>query len=293
LDTEDLDDLRELQLHVRKSHNLVLLLTSGVLKRPWVLVELVTAIKAGTRIVPVEVQRPSMKFPYPDEAYYQRLRRGEELDSGAMGLLQNEGITLRELEVAVRTVFCKIAVPFSPHKSANIRQAELVDLMKHCRLREKSSRPTSTRDIGMSRTATRTMSQRQSRAINDMNSEQSKESSRTGNGSQSSKSYHKGGSSGSLGNSEQSRESAGNGSQSSKSYHKGGSSGSLGDIVEPARKSTRFEQDVNRTSHDESAQDLDVIAESSMEALRTSKSAAAEIKAAGEGDDKCGDVYSL
>jgi len=141
LDTEDLEDLRELQSHVRKSHNLILLLTTGVLYRPWVLVEIVTATKAGTRIVPVEVQRPdasggSTKFPYPDEAYYQRLRKGQELDSGAMGILQTEGITLRDLERAIRQVFSRIAVPFSPHKSNNIRQAELLDIMKLCQLRK-------------------------------------------------------------------------------------------------------------------------------------------------------------
>eukprot|EP00427_Karlodinium_veneficum_P031234 CAMPEP_0169191634 /NCGR_PEP_ID=MMETSP1016-20121227/5179_1 /TAXON_ID=342587 /ORGANISM="Karlodinium micrum, Strain CCMP2283" /LENGTH=147 /DNA_ID=CAMNT_0009267907 /DNA_START=88 /DNA_END=528 /DNA_ORIENTATION=+ len=43
LDSEDLTDLSGLQEHVINSKNLVLLLTPGVLYRPWCLVEIVTA----------------------------------------------------------------------------------------------------------------------------------------------------------------------------------------------------------------------------------------------------------
>merc|ERR1740116_153343 len=53
LDCEDLKDLADLQEHVRRSHNLLLLLTSEVLTRPWVLIEIVTAMKGGVRVVPV------------------------------------------------------------------------------------------------------------------------------------------------------------------------------------------------------------------------------------------------
>merc|ERR1712012_549996 len=49
LDSEDLYDLEDLQARVRQSHNLVLLLTHRVLSRPWVLVELVTAVSSSVR----------------------------------------------------------------------------------------------------------------------------------------------------------------------------------------------------------------------------------------------------
>ena len=39
----------------------VLLLTPGLLSRPWCLLEIVTAIDSGVVIVPVEVQRPGIK----------------------------------------------------------------------------------------------------------------------------------------------------------------------------------------------------------------------------------------
>jgi len=47
-------------------------------------------------------------------------------------LLEREGVSLEDLEQALRHVFLKIAQPFSPHKSKNIRQAELQDILKRC-----------------------------------------------------------------------------------------------------------------------------------------------------------------
>jgi len=132
LDSEDLADLNQLKEHVRKSCNLVVLLTNEVLTRPWVLVEIVTAQKAGLQIVPVEVQKKDLSFDYPDEAFFQKLRAGNFLSQDAMRLLLTEGITTEDLEKAVRKVFMKIAVPFSPHKSPNVRDAELRDILRRC-----------------------------------------------------------------------------------------------------------------------------------------------------------------
>lgn len=135
LDSEDLRDLGELQAHVERSHNLVILLTKKVLTRPWVLIEIVTAIRAGTKIVPVEIQRRDMSFDFPDEAYHERLLAGKELDAGCLDLLGKENIDLATLDAALRQVFNRIALPFSPHKTANVRKAELQDILKQCRVR--------------------------------------------------------------------------------------------------------------------------------------------------------------
>lgn len=135
LDTEDLRDLGLLKEHVKRSHNLLLLLTNGVLKRPWVLLEVVTAIKHDVTVLPVEIQRPDLKFVYPDEDYYKRVLAGEELDESATQLLKEEGVELEELCSALRQVFKRIALPFSPHKTATIRKAELQDILKRCRIK--------------------------------------------------------------------------------------------------------------------------------------------------------------
>eukprot|EP00811_Abedinium_folium_P033002 NODE_599_length_2896_cov_6.040087.p1 GENE.NODE_599_length_2896_cov_6.040087~~NODE_599_length_2896_cov_6.040087.p1 ORF type:complete len:820 (-),score=148.86 NODE_599_length_2896_cov_6.040087:435-2675(-) len=132
LDSDNLQDLRQLKKHVARSQNFVLLLTRHVLTRPWVLVEIVTAAKAGVQIVPVEVQRCDVGFRYPDNAYFERLVGGKELDESCTKLLGDQGIKLHEVDKALKQVFSHIAVPFSPHKSGTVREAELTDLLQHC-----------------------------------------------------------------------------------------------------------------------------------------------------------------
>merc|ERR1712032_1093966 len=136
IDTENLRDLTELGEHVQRSHNLVLLLTKGVLKRPWCLLEILTAVNSGVRIVPVEIQRKDMQFEYPDDAFFQRLLDGRELDPDATNPIGSEGFNLASLEQALRHVFKRIALPFSPHKTTNVREAELQDILKQCSLRD-------------------------------------------------------------------------------------------------------------------------------------------------------------
>jgi len=139
LDSEDLKDLSDLKRHVAMSHNLVLLLTRGVLTRPWCLLEIVTATKAGAQVLPVKVDEPGEGFEFPDDAFYERLQSGRVLDRSCMKFLQSEGIDATDLTRALRQVFRKIAVPFSPHKTANIRTAELSDLLKECKLRVRAT----------------------------------------------------------------------------------------------------------------------------------------------------------
>ena len=56
LDSDDLSDLRNLLQHVRDTKCLVLLQSRGVLTRPWVLMELYTALTSGVPIVALNVQ---------------------------------------------------------------------------------------------------------------------------------------------------------------------------------------------------------------------------------------------
>jgi len=136
IDTEDLRDLRDLGEHVRKSHNLIILLTKGVFTRPWCLVEIAAAVSAGVRLVPVEIQRRDMAFEYPDEEYYERILVGQEFDDGTRLILANEGIDLPTIVSILRQVFKRIALPYSPHKTGMVREAELKDILKQCRLRK-------------------------------------------------------------------------------------------------------------------------------------------------------------
>eukprot|EP00930_Biecheleria_cincta_P029409 TRINITY_DN20471_c0_g2_i2.p1 TRINITY_DN20471_c0_g2~~TRINITY_DN20471_c0_g2_i2.p1 ORF type:complete len:879 (+),score=150.97 TRINITY_DN20471_c0_g2_i2:187-2823(+) len=132
LDSENLSDLTKLKDHVIKTENLVLLLTPGLFTRPWCLLEIVTALRNNITIVPVEVQKPGSRFTYPDEHFYEKLREGSALTEDGRKILANDGVELSEVEAAVRHVFTKIALTFSPHKSSAIREAEMQSLMDRC-----------------------------------------------------------------------------------------------------------------------------------------------------------------
>merc|ERR1719491_1456259 len=102
IDSEDLVDLARLRKHVQKSDVLMVLLTPGLLSRPWCLIEIVTAVEHHVNIVPVEVQRPGSRYQYPDEEFYSKFLAGKSLSPEAMALLQSEGFTLKVLEQSIR-----------------------------------------------------------------------------------------------------------------------------------------------------------------------------------------------
>lgn len=135
VDSDNLTNLEALEEHVQNSHQLVLLLTPKVLTRPWVLVEIITAFTSGIPIIPVEIQRSDMIFRYPEEAYFERVRQGVEIDQDAAALLMEKGHDMEQMEKALRHVFNQIASPFSPHKATGIRIAEIKDLLRRCTIR--------------------------------------------------------------------------------------------------------------------------------------------------------------
>ncbi|CAE7775135.1 unnamed protein product [Symbiodinium sp. CCMP2592] len=118
LDSENLEDLTKLRDHIHKSKNMVILLTPGIFERPWCLVEMVSAFKQGKNIVPVEIQKPDMKFEYPDEDFLADLSYGAFFSETDMQIFAVEQIELSEIEAAIRHILTKISVTFSPHKAS-------------------------------------------------------------------------------------------------------------------------------------------------------------------------------
>merc|ERR1719476_641495 len=96
--------------------NVVLLLTNGVLSRPWVLVELVTAIQNEIPLSLVRVAKPGMDFVFPSETFYADLLAGRTLDGEAKQVLANCDIDLATIERTLREIFNNIAIPYSPHR---------------------------------------------------------------------------------------------------------------------------------------------------------------------------------
>lgn len=135
LDSDNLESLEDLQRRVCSSHNLVLLLTKGVLLRPWVLVELITAKRNSVPLHLVTISKPGCIFSFPDDAFFARLRNRELLDAQAMELLDRCGYDLAEVEDTLRSTLSHIAVPYSPHQMTRIRHAEVEAILKQCRLK--------------------------------------------------------------------------------------------------------------------------------------------------------------
>lgn len=132
LDTENLEDLAKLRDHILASRNLVVLLTPGIFERPWCLVEIVTAFKQNRNIVLVEIQKPDMKFEFPDEEFILDLCDGRLFSETDMQVFALEQIELTDIEVALRHVLTKIALPFSPHKASSIRDVEIKAILQRC-----------------------------------------------------------------------------------------------------------------------------------------------------------------
>ncbi|CAK0905488.1 unnamed protein product, partial [Prorocentrum cordatum] len=133
LDSNDLEETDHIRTMIRSSHNVVLLLTDNVLTRPWVLIEIVTALRARLPIHLVTIQRPGVDFRFPSESFIESLAAGDGLSSSAQALLSAEGITTEDL-LLLGSAFHRIALPFSPHKSINVREAELLDIMNRCEI---------------------------------------------------------------------------------------------------------------------------------------------------------------
>jgi hypothetical protein len=137
LDSEDLANLDDLLGKVRNSRNLAILLTEKVLTRPWVLMEIVTAVRHGVEVLPVLLLRPENVFRYPDERFYQSLRKGTLLPKDTVTQLQEQGIDFEVLEHCLRTAFKRISISYSPHQAASIRKAELENVLKQCHSKRK------------------------------------------------------------------------------------------------------------------------------------------------------------
>ena len=130
LDSDDLSDLRNLLQHVKQSKILVLLQSKGVLTRPWVILELYTAITSGVPIVALNVQN---SYPYDYAAAIDFL-----LHFDAEIELANPGAAQLLIDLNVDPMDCAyllsdslpniISTAFNPNGSERQIQASLEDL---------------------------------------------------------------------------------------------------------------------------------------------------------------------
>ena len=130
LDSDNLHDLRLLLDHVKDTEVLVLLQTTSVLTRPWVILELYTAVTNNVPIVALNVHN---SYPYDyTKAMEFLLHFDEEIDianPGAAELLIENGVD--PVDVAYRLSDALpniISTDFNPNASSNMIRASLEDL---------------------------------------------------------------------------------------------------------------------------------------------------------------------
>ena len=121
LDSDDLQDLRLLLEHVKASDVLVLLQTKSVFERPWVIMELHTAIMHNVPIVALNI---SNSYPYDFDAALDFLTHFEtEIDVAnpdAASFLVDHGVDPLDVAWRLSTVLPSIiSTAFNPNGSTN------------------------------------------------------------------------------------------------------------------------------------------------------------------------------
>ena len=134
LDSDDLKDLRQLGQHVVDSDVLVLLQSSEVLRRPWCLVELHTAIDAGVPILAVTVASKGYDFAQAGQLMLHLDTMLEAGNPGASEVLDEVDVDLKAAAWKLSTTVPNaISVPFNPSASQNAIAAAVLDLIEGIR----------------------------------------------------------------------------------------------------------------------------------------------------------------
>jgi hypothetical protein len=129
---DDLHDLRLLLDHVKRSKSLILLQSKKVLERPWVIMELYTAIRNAVPIVALTIQN-SYRYDYAAAAdfLYNFDKDIDIANPGAAKLLVDHGVDPVDCAYLLsETLPNIISVDFNPNGSARQIQASLADLVE-------------------------------------------------------------------------------------------------------------------------------------------------------------------
>ena len=146
--TDDLSDLKLLLDHVKDSEVLVLLQTKGVLSRPWVILELYTALTNQVPVVALNVMNASA-YDYGDAEQLLTFldEMLDQVNPGAADLLRRQGVDL--VDVAFRLADALpaiISTGFYPNGSARQIEAALGDLADQICHAKPIAPPTTTKE---------------------------------------------------------------------------------------------------------------------------------------------------
>jgi len=135
LDADSLFDLTSLVSHIERSTNLIVLLTNDLLKRPWVIVELVHAVRNGVSLLPVPITKDFDFRPFIANGSG-RKDIASHFDSKAQELFKREGIRMPEIRRALKQMFNVIAQPFYGHCSETVQRAQIFEITRRLSIQQ-------------------------------------------------------------------------------------------------------------------------------------------------------------
>ena len=136
--TDNLQDLRLLLQHVEDSETLVILQSRKVLTRPWVILELYTALTHDVPIVALNIQN-SYRYDYSQALEFMMYfdQEIEIANPGAAQLLIEQGVDPEDVAWRLSDSLPNIiSTDFNPNASSKIIKAsleDLVDTMRHAK----------------------------------------------------------------------------------------------------------------------------------------------------------------
>ena len=144
LDSDDLRNLSELLHCVAASDVMVVLLSPGVLTRPWCLMELITAMERGKPIVPISCENlPQGMYDHKEmKSFLSSLEANlNACNPGATDLLRQNGVENMDVsgQALLPYIHEPIAKPFRVDWSANMMEAAMKDILEAI---EKAKPPT-------------------------------------------------------------------------------------------------------------------------------------------------------
>jgi len=140
LDSDNLHKITELLQEVKRTDNLVVLLTKRLLTRPWCLLELWAAHQNGVNIVPVKIEcrGATRLFEFGPSAEAFKNDLASQVDQTCIEQIVQHGAMVTEIQVAIAELLDSIAVNFNVDASERQQKAQVLDMIDRFRTAQSS-----------------------------------------------------------------------------------------------------------------------------------------------------------
>jgi len=126
LDSDNLPRLSVLLERVKKTQNVIFILTKGFFSRPWCLLELLVATNEGKNLVPVKLVSVQRGFDFTRQRQYTHELSSylDEVNPGAVQSVQEQGFEIAQVQDAIRMLMDIIAVELNFSNPEHVLDAQ-------------------------------------------------------------------------------------------------------------------------------------------------------------------------